>query len=85
MMHVKTVTVDDTWAVIGSANFDSRSFTLNYEAVVAVYDRDFVNTLNASFAHDLTQAREITLADVEDWSALEQLRNHLALLLRDQL
>lgn len=85
MLHVKTITVDGTWSVIGSANFDSRSFALNYEAVVAVYDRSFAETLNASFAHDLTQSREITLADVEDWPFWESWRNHLALLLRGQM
>lgn len=85
MMHVKTVTVDDTWAVIGSANFDSRSFTLNYEAVVAVYDRAFVNEINASFAADLAESREITLADVDKWPLWQRLRNHAALILRDQL
>ncbi len=85
MMHAKTVTVDDTWAVIGSSNFDSRSFSLNYEIAMAVYDRPFVDELKASFDADLEHSREITLADVEQRSIFARARNHLALLLRDQL
>ncbi len=85
MMHAKTVTVDDTWAVIGSSNFDSRSFRLNYEIAMAVYDRPFVDELQASFDEDLENSREITLADVEQRSVFARARNHLALLLRDQL
>lgn len=85
MMHAKTVTVDDTWAVIGSSNFDSRSFTLNYEIAMAVYDRPLVDELRASFDEDLQVSREITLADVEQRSLFACARNHMALLLRAQL
>lgn len=85
MMHAKTVTVDGSWAVIGSANFDSRSFLLNYEIALAVYDESFVDELDQSFAEDLSRSHEITLADVEDWSAFERLRNHTMLLVREQL
>lgn len=85
MMHAKTVTVDDTWAVIGSSNFDSRSFTLNYEIAMAVYDRPLVDELRASFDEDLRVSREITLADVEQRSLFARVRNHMALLLRAQL
>lgn len=85
MMHAKTATVDDTWAVIGSSNFDSRSFSLNYEIAVAVYDQPLVDSLRASFDEDLEHSKEITLADVENRSIFARMRNHLALLLRAQL
>ncbi|MBA3564822.1 MAG: cardiolipin synthase B [Gammaproteobacteria bacterium] len=85
MMHTKTVTVDNTWAVIGSSNFDSRSFELNYEIAVAVYDRPFVEALNASYTEDLSESTEITLADVEQWSIFARARDRIALLLREQL
>lgn len=85
MMHSKLVTVDDAWAVIGSPNFDSRSFELNYEIAVAVYDRPFVEELNASIAQDLRRSNEVTLEDVDEWPPWLHLRNHLALLLREQL
>lgn len=85
MMHTKTVTVDGQWAVIGSSNFDSRSFELNYEIALAVYDDSLVNALDVSFANDLADSREITLDDVEQWSLFARTRNHLAVLLREQL
>lgn len=85
MMHTKTVTVDNQWAVIGSSNFDSRSFELNYEIAVAVYDPSLVDALQASYAKDLKNAREITLKEVDAWSPFERARNQLALVLREQL
>lgn len=85
MMHTKTVTVDSQWAVIGSSNFDSRSFELNYEIALAVFDESLVDALKVSYAKDLADAREITLKDVEQWSWFARIRNHLALLLREQL
>ena len=39
MMHVKAMMVDGVWSIIGSANFDNRSFELNDELTVAVPDR----------------------------------------------
>ncbi len=37
-MQTRTVTVEDQWAVIGSSNFDSHSFELNYKIALAVYE-----------------------------------------------
>ena len=85
MMHTKTVTVDNQWAFIGSSNFDSRSFELNYEIAVAVYDASLVDALQASYENDLKVAREITLREVNEWSFFARARNHMALLLREQL
>ncbi len=85
MMHTKTVTVDNQWAVIGSSNFDSRSFELNYEIAIAAYDTSLVEALKVSYAEDLQAAREITLEEVNEWSLFARARNHLALLLREQL
>ena len=85
MMHVKSLTVDDEWAVIGSANFDSRSFELNYEIALAVQDRSLIDALNASHESDLLQSRELTLADVEARSLVERGRNWIARQLREQL
>lgn len=85
MMHVKAVSVDQEWALVGSANFDNRSFIINFEIAVAVFDTGFVKELDNSFEQDLRQAREITLAEVEGWSLLARARNRLARTLREQL
>ena len=38
MMHAKTMVVDGIWTTIGSSNFDDRSFRLNDEVNVNIYD-----------------------------------------------
>jgi len=45
LLHAKTITVDRRLALIGSANFDVRSFWLNFETTLFVYDTDFASTL----------------------------------------
>ena len=64
MIHVKALMVDDCWAVVGSTNFDYRSFDLNDEVNLAMSDEDATRKLTADFHHDLADAREITY---EEW------------------
>jgi cardiolipin synthase A/B len=85
MMHVKAVSVDREWAIVGSANFDNRSFIINFEISVAVFDSAFVKELDDTFEQDLREAREVTLEEVEGWSLLVRARNHFARMFREQL
>jgi cardiolipin synthase len=64
MMHVKAMMVDGVWSVIGSANFDNRSFELNDELTVAVQDRELAATLTAHFEDDIRQSRKL---DARTW------------------
>lgn len=66
MYHAKILIVDESWASIGSANFDERSFRLNDEANLNIHDPAFAATQIALFEEDLTRSREITL---ENWQA----------------
>lgn len=61
MYHAKVLIVDEAWTSIGSANFDERSFRLNDEANLNVFDRDFAFEQIAIFEDDLTVSREVTL------------------------
>ena len=36
MLHAKTLVVDDNYSLVGTANFDNRSFLLNFEIAVAI-------------------------------------------------
>ncbi len=45
LLHAKTVTIDREVALIGSTNFDQRSFFLNFEITLAIYDSDFASML----------------------------------------
>lgn len=53
MFHAKTLLVDDGYSMIGSANFDNRSFRLNFEVAAVLYDRNMNAQLAALFETDL--------------------------------
>lgn len=53
--HAKTVSVDTMLCSIGSANMDIRSFSINYETNLVIYDERVTRELEADFEHDLTQ------------------------------
>ncbi len=72
MLHAKVLLVDGTWSVVGSTNFDNRSFGLNDEVNVAVRDPGFAGRLEADFAGDLTEAREISYSEWKRRSLFER-------------
>ena len=47
--HVKTVCVDSAVCSIGSANIDIRSFSINYETNLVIYDESLTRELEADF------------------------------------
>jgi len=57
MLHAKTLVVDDTMALVGTANMDNRSFRLNFEVAAAFYDKDVIDEVAAHFAADRKMAR----------------------------
>jgi cardiolipin synthase len=61
--HCKVMIVDGHWASVGSTNFDNRSFILNDEANLNVYDSAFGAQLERTFAQDKGVSREITLTE----------------------
>ena len=66
MYHCKVLVVDGLWTSVGSTNFDNRSFRLNDEANLNVYDREFAARQIADFEDDLKRSRRITY---EEWEA----------------
>ena len=61
MTHVKALLVDQLWAVVGTTNFDNRSFEHNDEINVAFRDRAVTARVAADLELDLTRCKEITL------------------------
>ena len=59
--------------VVGSTNFDNRSFGLNDEVNLAVLDKKLAALLERDFASDLELARPITLQEWRSRSSGEQL------------
>ncbi|MBR3371381.1 MAG: hypothetical protein IKG52_12210 [Rhodobacteraceae bacterium] len=64
-LHAKLVIIDECWVSVGSANFDERSFRLNDEANLNVYDASFVAEQTRIFEADCADARQVTLADLD--------------------
>jgi cardiolipin synthase len=60
-IHSKTVVIDGYLSIVGTANMDYRSFDLNFEVNVVVYDEAIGAQLIKSFDDDLTEAEEINL------------------------
>ena len=56
-LHQKVMLIDDGVATVGTANFDNRSFRLNFEITAVVTDRDFAAEIEAMFEDDLQQSR----------------------------
>jgi len=59
-MHAKTICVDGEVASVGSANFDIRSFKLNFEANAFIYDPVEVRKLEYIFHADIDDSHELT-------------------------
>lgn len=85
MYHCKFVIVDDSWVTLGSANFDERSFSLNDEANLNVYDQTFAREQIAIFDADLERSRLISLEEWEDRPVLARARDYVASWWRSQL
>jgi cardiolipin synthase len=64
-MHQKVVLMDDDFASVGSANFDNRSFRLNFEITMAVKDRPFVNDVASMLQQDFDNSRLMTPDDLD--------------------
>ena len=61
MLHQKTMVVDGIWSTVGTTNFDNRSFALNEESNVSLYDRRFAAQLEDIFIRDLENCDQVTL------------------------
>jgi cardiolipin synthase A/B len=85
MYHVKLFVVDEVWAMVGSANFDERSFRLNDEASLGIFDARVARAQAATFDADLARARPITLQDWQNRTAAQKARDWLSSWFRKQL
>ncbi len=59
MLHTKMVTIDGQFSTVGSANFDRRSFRLNFEANAFFYGPAMADQLERSFVATQREAREV--------------------------
>ncbi len=85
MYHVKAMIVDKLLVSVGSTNFDNRSFRLNDEANLNVFDAAFAERQAQVFEDDLRRARRVTYEEWADRPLKEKVMERLALLLGSQL
>ncbi|MBL8176721.1 MAG: hypothetical protein JNK48_18740 [Bryobacterales bacterium] len=85
MLHQKTMIVDDLWAAIGTANFDHRSFRLNEESIVSLYDPVIVEQMRETFEADLQRCRRVDLNRWRKRGLAKRTGERIAALLQDQV
>ncbi len=64
-MHQKVLLMDDHTSGVGTANFDNRSFRLNFEITLLVDDMDFAGQVSAMLEADMAHSRKVTIDDIE--------------------
>jgi cardiolipin synthase len=77
--HDKIMVVDGEWCLIGSCNWDIRSFRLNFELCMEVYDRDLATTLTTLM--ERTRGSELTQAELDARSLPTRIRDAAARLM----
>jgi cardiolipin synthase len=81
LLHAKTITVDDNFALLGSANLDIRSFYLNFEINVLLYGPQITGRLRFAQQDYLAQAEQLSLESWRQRPALRQYTEAAAALL----
>jgi cardiolipin synthase A/B len=84
MIHVKCLIVDGIWSVVGSTNFDNRSFSINDEVNFAANDVTLAERLESDFARDLADSSLITYKKWGARSIFERLHEWLGSILERQ-
>jgi len=85
LLHAKTMVVDGIWATVGSTNLDHRSFSLNEELNVALYDADTAQRLERIFEDDLANSRPVLYEDWKNRSLTSRFLELLAFPLKEQM
>jgi cardiolipin synthase len=76
-IHAKQVTVDGEVALVGSANMDERSFRLNFEISLMVFNSEQVVKMESRFSEQLIQARKLTVSKFSNQSLFARVRDGL--------
>jgi len=85
LLHAKTMVIDGIWATIGSSNLDNRSFALNQEINLTVYDVSLARRLEEIFREDLKYSKKVTYDDWNSRSIFERLFELFAFPVKEQL
>ncbi|MCA9366821.1 cardiolipin synthase [Candidatus Kaiserbacteria bacterium] len=73
LLHAKTLTVDGLVTFVGSTNLDLRSFDLNFENNIIMYDTAIANETYARQLTYLNDSEPVTLSTIDAWTIPERL------------
>jgi cardiolipin synthase len=85
LLHQKVIAIDGAWCAIGSTNFDDRSFEVNDEVSLVVYDERIARQLEEIFESDLRHAKAVDLDTWKRRSVLHKALDLGAFLFNEQL
>ncbi|HEX6881660.1 MAG TPA: phospholipase D-like domain-containing protein, partial [Terriglobales bacterium] len=84
MIHAKVLIIDSLWSVVGSTNFDNRSFGINDEVNLAASAPKLAVRLEDDFRSDLASSCQITLQDWKRRPVVERAHEVLGWILQRQ-
>ncbi len=73
MLHAKVMIIDEEIAEVGAANYDMRSFRLNYEVCQVLYSVDVAKELTHQFELDLNDSVPLRIEDLLQRSLTERI------------
>ena len=73
-IHSKMIVADDFVSAVGSANFDMRSFLINFEMTALVYDDAFADQCKNAYFEDLTHSKEINVKEFNARSRIKKMK-----------
>ena len=85
LLHAKTMVVDGHWATVGSTNLDRRSFALNDEINLVVYNHAVAQRLERVFSDDISRSKEITYNDWKDCGFASRILEIFSIPVRGQM
>jgi cardiolipin synthase len=66
LMHQKVMFIDNLYCTIGTANFDNRSFRLNFEITMAFADAEFADQVRRMLEQDFANAKPVKAQELKD-------------------
>ncbi|MGY0619389.1 phospholipase D-like domain-containing protein [Lysobacter sp. A378] len=85
MIHTKLLVVDQELVSVGSTNFDIRSFQLNDEASLNIYDHEFAERMTRAFERDLESSKRYTYQTWQERPWTEKIAERVLLPIKSQL
>ena len=81
LLHSKTITIDRKLSLFGSVNLDMRSFWLNFEATLFIYDHAFTDKIREAQQQYLAESNLLNLKKLAKRPVIRRFQENVALLL----